>query len=59
MRKCFEKITNKRIYVKNIYKYEKRFLYTELKRYLESKNALVISGIRQVGKTILMKHLLD
>ncbi len=38
---------------------QKRFLYNQLKQYLEHKNALVITGMRQVGKTTLMKQLFD
>jgi predicted AAA+ superfamily ATPase len=38
---------------------KKRFLYSELKRYLNHKNVLVITGMRQVGKTTLMKQLFD
>ncbi|MFA3783785.1 ATP-binding protein [Melioribacteraceae bacterium 4301-Me] len=38
---------------------KKRFLFYDLKKYLEHKNALVITGMRQVGKTTLMKQLFD
>jgi len=36
---------------------KKRLLYFEVEKYLEHKNALVITGMRQVGKTTLMKQL--
>lgn len=36
-----------------------RLLYYELKKHLEHKNALVITGMRQVGKTTLMCQLYD
>lgn len=35
---------------------QKRLLYNELLKYLDHKNALVITGMRQVGKTTLMKQ---
>ncbi|MBN2610124.1 MAG: ATP-binding protein [Bacteroidales bacterium] len=35
----------------------KRFLFDEVSRYLDHKNALIITGMRQVGKTTLMKQL--
>jgi len=38
---------------------KKRFLYHDLIKYLEHKNALVITGMRQVGKTTLMKQVFD
>lgn len=38
---------------------KKRFLFTTLMSYLEHKNALVITGMRQVGKTTLMKQVYD
>ena len=38
---------------------KKRFLYHNLIRYIEHKNALVITGMRQVGKTTLMKQIFD
>ncbi len=37
----------------------KRFLYHEIVRYLDHKNALIITGMRQVGKTTLMKQIYD
>ncbi len=37
----------------------KRYLFNELVKYLEHKNALVITGMRQVGKTTLMKQLFE
>lgn len=37
----------------------KRFLYHSLIKYLDHKNALVITGMRQVGKTTLMKQVFD
>ena len=38
---------------------KKRFLYHRLIKYLDHKNALVITGMRQVGKTTLMKQIFD
>lgn len=38
---------------------KKRFLFHLLKKYLNHKNALVITGMRQVGKTTLMKQLFE
>lgn len=38
---------------------KKRFLYNEIIKYLDHKNALVITGMRQVGKTTLMKQIFD
>ncbi len=38
---------------------KKRFLYHKLIKYLDHKNALVITGMRQVGKTTLMKQIFD
>jgi predicted AAA+ superfamily ATPase len=38
---------------------KKRLLYYEVEKYLEHKNALVITGMRQVGKTTLVKQLLE
>lgn len=38
---------------------KKRFLYHTLKKYLDHKNALVITGMRQVGKTTLVKQIFD
>lgn len=38
---------------------KKRALFSELKRYLNKKEALVITGMRQVGKTTLMRHIYD
>ncbi len=35
----------------------KRFLYNEIVKYLDHKNALVITGMRQVGKTTLMRQI--
>ena len=37
----------------------KRRLYYELQKYLNSKEALVITGMRQVGKTTLLKQIYD
>ncbi|KKR22187.1 MAG: ATPase [Candidatus Moranbacteria bacterium GW2011_GWA2_39_41] len=34
-----------------------RLLFDEIKKYTEHKNALIITGMRQVGKTILMKSI--
>ncbi len=36
-----------------------RALFNDLSKYLSHKNALVITGMRQVGKTTLMKQLYD
>lgn len=36
---------------------KKRLLYYELVKYLQHKNALLITGMRQVGKTTLIKNL--
>lgn len=38
---------------------QKRLLYHQILPYLEHKNALVITGMRQVGKTTLMRQLYD
>ena len=38
---------------------KKRALFSELLRYFEHKNALVITGMRQVGKTTIMKQLYE
>ena len=38
---------------------KKRFLFTTLMGYIEHKNALVITGMRQVGKTTLLKQVYD
>ncbi len=38
---------------------KKRLLYYELEKQLEHKNALVITGMRQVGKTTLMRQLFE
>lgn len=38
---------------------KKRLLYDELIKYLHHKNTLVITGMRQVGKTTLMRQLFD
>jgi len=38
---------------------KKRFLFQELSNYLSHKNALVITGMRQVGKTTLMRQVFD
>jgi len=35
---------------------KKRFLYKTIKTYIDHKNALVITGMRQVGKTTLIKQ---
>lgn len=45
-----------RIFVKIYLHMKKRFLYSQVIKYLEHKNALVITGMRQVGKTTLMKQ---
>lgn len=38
---------------------KKRFLFDELYKYLNHKNALIITGMRQVGKTTLMKQVFE
>ncbi len=38
---------------------KKRLLYYEIEKYLNHKNALVITGMRQVGKTVLMRQLFE
>lgn len=38
---------------------KKRYLFNELLKYLPHKNALIITGMRQVGKTTLMNQLYD
>lgn len=38
---------------------KKRALFSELIKYLDSKEALVVTGMRQVGKTTLMRQLYD
>lgn len=38
---------------------KKRWLFRDLKKYLSHKNALIITGMRQVGKTTLMRQLFD
>jgi len=38
---------------------KKRLLYYDIQKHLEHKNALIITGMRQVGKTTLVKQLLD
>lgn len=38
---------------------KKRLLYYEIEAYLEHKNALVVTGMRQVGKTILLRQLFE
>ncbi len=38
---------------------QKRLLFYELKKYFNHKNALIITGMRQVGKTTLMRQLYD
>ncbi len=36
---------------------QKRFLYNRVLKYINHKNALIITGMRQVGKTTLMKQI--
>jgi len=36
---------------------QKRFVYNEIVKYLEHKNALIITGMRQIGKTTLMQQI--
>ena len=38
---------------------KKRLLYYQLIKQIEHKNALVITGMRQVGKTTLMRQIFD
>lgn len=38
---------------------KKRLLYFDIEKYIEHKNALVITGMRQVGKTTIMKQLFE
>jgi hypothetical protein len=38
---------------------KKRFLYHTIKKYINHKNALIITGMRQVGKTTLMRQVFD
>ncbi|MFO7850836.1 MAG: ATP-binding protein [Bacteroidales bacterium] len=38
---------------------KRRYLFDDLLKYMDHKNALVITGMRQVGKTTLMKQLFD
>src|SRR5271165_3006824 len=38
---------------------KRRLLFYEISQYLEHKNALVITGMRQVGKTTLMRQLFE
>lgn len=38
---------------------KKRFLYHKIVKYIDHKNALVITGMRQVGKTTLMKQIYE
>lgn len=38
---------------------KKRLLFYKLKKYIHHKNALVITGMRQVGKTTLLKQIYD
>lgn len=38
---------------------KKRFLFDDLDKYLNHKNALIITGMRQVGKTTLMKQVYE
>lgn len=38
---------------------KKRFLFDELKKHIDHKNALVVTGMRQVGKTTVMRSLFE
>ena len=38
---------------------KKRALFSDLVKYLDNKEALVITGMRQVGKTTLMRQIYD
>lgn len=38
---------------------KKRLLFDELKKYIKHKNALIVTGMRQVGKTVLMRSIFD
>ncbi len=40
-------------------KVKKRLLFNDLERYVDHKNALVVTGMRQVGKTTLMRQVYD
>lgn len=37
----------------------KRLLFIEITKYLEHKNALIVTGMRQVGKTTLLKQIFE
>ena len=37
---------------------KKRLLYSEISKYLDHKNALVITGMRQVGKSTIMRQVI-
>ena len=38
---------------------KKRKLYYKLMKFIEHKNALIVTGMRQVGKTTLLKQIYD
>ena len=38
---------------------KKRKLYYKLIKFIEHKNALIVTGMRQVGKTTLLKQIYD
>ncbi|UMX47501.1 MAG: ATP-binding protein [Candidatus Nealsonbacteria bacterium DGGOD1a] len=40
-------------------KYKKRILFNSLVKYFDSKEALVVTGMRQVGKTTLMRQIFN
>ncbi|MDL1956798.1 MAG: AAA family ATPase [Candidatus Desulfofervidus auxilii] len=44
---------------KEIKSLRRRFLFETLKEYLSRKQVDVIIGLRRVGKTVLMQHLID
>jgi predicted AAA+ superfamily ATPase len=59
--KCNNIITNSVIFVINIIhnKMKKRLLFDEISKQINHKNAIVIVGSRQVGKTTLMRQIFD
>ena len=44
---------------REIKSFKRRFLFTALKNYLHKKQIDIIIGLRRVGKTVLMHHLID
>jgi len=43
---------------REIKSFKRRFLFTALKNYLHKKQIDIIIGLRRVGKTVLMHHLI-